>query len=609
MKLPERGKMTPDELQKATGEVEKQASKLNEELTRIIADGIMHRFEKYGEVKLSASDEYRIKTLKRAGISYGDIMEAIQSKTQGLDAEIKKVFKQTATNLGNVKKNSYVQKKATEPIKKNESGTTAKRIKKGPINANDLSQKQKEILNDVYGRTQNELSDFYGKTAYNGVKIYQQAVDEAIHKIQSGIGWQKAVRDAIKEVAKKGMYVEYPSGRMDTIETAILRAVRTGVNQANSKLVLERAAAEGQDLILVSSHFDARPTHQVWQGKIYSLSGNSKKYPEFYSSTGYGTIEGLCGINCRHTIMIYYPGVTRNPFKRYNKPANKKRYESSQKQRKLEREIRKTRRRKRVLEESKKNTGDPELKKQLNEEIEKEADKLRQQKDAYDAFVESNQLKKNAIRTYTPKYDAAQLKSAVTGYKEKVAYEKGKNYTNPKGVDISDRKRKNISTLPEQDALLANKNYNKGIEYQVNCQRCVPTYELRRRGYDVTAKPSILNDIDPINEKTWNHIFKNPEWLSCGSGNGLTKIKDLMKKFGDGARAEVYVQWENRKDAHVFVAEQRNGKTVFVDPQDGTRDASAYFDFVENGKTEICRIDNLELTDLIKECCEEYKYD
>lgn len=405
--------MTPDELQKATSEVEKQASKLNEELTQIIADGIMHRFEKYGEVKLSASDEYRIKTLKRAGVSYGDIMEAIRTKTKGLEAEIKKVFKQSATNLGNVKVNSYVQKKANEPIKQNESGTTVKKVKTGFINENDLSQRQKEILNDVYERTQNELSDFYGKTAYNGVKIYQQAVDEAIHKIQSGIGWQKAVRDAIKEVAKKGMYVEYPSGRVDTIETAILRAVRTGVNQANSKLVLERATAEGQDLILVSSHLDARPTHQIWQGKIYSLSGNSKKYPEFYSSTGYGMADGLCGINCRHTIIIYYPGITRNPFKRYNRPVNVKRYELSQRQRKMEREIRKTRRRKNVLENSKKNTDDLDLKRQLNEEISKETIKLRQQKEAYNDFVEANQLKKSAIRTYAPKYDAAELKKAV----------------------------------------------------------------------------------------------------------------------------------------------------------------------------------------------------
>lgn len=233
-----------------------------------------------------------------------------------------------------------------------------------------------------------------------------------MHRVQTGASLQTAVKEAIKEVTKKGMYVEYPSGRVDTIETAILRAVRTGVNQANAKLVLEQAEADGQDLILVSSHLDARPSHQEWQGKIYSLSGKSKKYPEFRSATGYGTAEGLCGINCRHTIAIYYLGVTRNPFKRYNSPANKRRYEISQEQRKMENAMRKTKRRKNVFENSKPNTDDPEL----NEEMRKEAARLREQKKAYDGFVEKNKLKKNAYRTHVPKYDAAQLKNAVRKY-------------------------------------------------------------------------------------------------------------------------------------------------------------------------------------------------
>ena len=55
-----------------------------------------------------------------------------------------------------------------------------------------------------------------------------------------------------------------------------------------------------------------------------------------------------------------------------------------------------------MLEESKKNTGDPELRKQRAE---------------YDSFVREKQLKKNAIRTYVPKYDAAELKGAVETYK------------------------------------------------------------------------------------------------------------------------------------------------------------------------------------------------
>ena len=35
----------------------------------------------------------------------------------------------------------------------------------------------------------------------------------------------------------------------------------------------------------------------------------------------------------------------------------------------------------------------------------------------------------------------------------------------------------------------ANPNFHVDTAYQINCQRCVPVYELRRRGYPVTAMP------------------------------------------------------------------------------------------------------------------------
>lgn len=61
----------------------------------------------------------------------------------------------------------------------------------------------------------------------------------------------------------------------------------------------------------VSAHAGARPEHAVWQGKIYSRSGTSEKYPDFRSSTGYGTGAGLCGWNCRHTFGPYIEGSPR----------------------------------------------------------------------------------------------------------------------------------------------------------------------------------------------------------------------------------------------------------------------------------------------------------
>ena len=80
-----------------------------------------------------------------------------------------------------------------------------------------------------------------------------------------------------------------------------------------------------------------------------------------------------------------------------------------------------------------------------------------------------------------------------------------------------------------------------------------------------------------------------------------------MKKFGNGSRAEVYVKWENRDLAHVFVAENINGHILFHDPQSRRKEISYYFSFANKGETFVCRIDNLKFSDYIKQCCKEVK--
>lgn len=67
----------------------------------------------------------------------------------------------------------------------------------------------------------------------------------------------------------------------------------------------------GCDLVEVTAHAGARPEHAVWQGKIYSRSGKSEKYPSLVESTGYGTGPGLGGWNCRHSMFPYFDGTGR----------------------------------------------------------------------------------------------------------------------------------------------------------------------------------------------------------------------------------------------------------------------------------------------------------
>ena len=94
------------------------------------------------------------------------------------------------------------------------------------------------------------------------------------------------------------------------------------------------------DLVITSQHIGARPEHALWQGKVFSLSGKSNRYPDFRSSTGYGTAAGLCGVNCRHSFSPYFPGMSLKPDEQISLTENRRQYELEQEQRFNERRIR-----------------------------------------------------------------------------------------------------------------------------------------------------------------------------------------------------------------------------------------------------------------------------
>lgn len=150
----------------------------------------------------------------------------------------------------------------------------------------------------------------------------------------------------------------------------------------------------------------------------------------------------------------------------------------------------------------------------------------------------------------------------------------------------------------------ANPNYNKGKEYQYNCQRCVVAYALLRRGEDVEALPEIKGD---TTSHHWQEFFENQQWepvkinklarpLSDRQQETQTNIENEVKSWGDGSIGIVYVQWSKNQGAHVFNVENVNGKVRFVDAQDGTTDVSKYFKGIRanNKTTLLSRVDNLK---------------
>lgn len=162
-------------------------------------------------------------------------------------------------------------------------------------------------------------------TAHTATKQFENALDRAWLQIASGgFDYNAAIRNTIKDLARQGVAsVTYPSGHTDALEVAVRRAVVTGCNQTAAKAQIALMDELGTDLVETTAHRGARPSHAVWQGQIFSRSGRSGKYPDFVSSTGYGTGPGLCGWNCSHSFGPYVEGAPRA----YS-PALLERYES-----------------------------------------------------------------------------------------------------------------------------------------------------------------------------------------------------------------------------------------------------------------------------------------
>ena len=190
-------------------------------------------------------------------------------------------------------------------------------------------------------------------------KAYQNALDRADMQIMSGgINYSEAIKTAVKELAGSGLRrVDYESGHTDHVDVAVRRAVMTGINQLCDKYTEQSAEILDTKDYEVSAHIGARDTgtgwqnHKSWQGKVYS-EGKGGKYPDIYEVCGLGYVDGLHGANCRHKRFPWVDGVSERtytdeqlanidppPFEFEGKKYTA--YEATQKQRQIERTVRK----------------------------------------------------------------------------------------------------------------------------------------------------------------------------------------------------------------------------------------------------------------------------
>lgn len=257
-------------------------------------------------------------------------------------------------------------------------------------------------LNGGLLQTQQAFFNITATTAATATKQFERALDRAWTQINSGgMDYTTAIHRAIKDLSEVGIgAIEYPSGRIDSLEVAVRRAVVTGVNQTAAKTQEALADELNVELVEVTAHGGARPEHAKWQGQVFSRNGDIEidgvKYKDLREATGYGTGAGLGGWNCRHNFHPYIHGAPRtwseeelNKLEEKNIAYNGEKYteyEASQIQRGIERDIRSLKRQVAAIEAG---GGDASA----------ERAKLREAQKTYTDFTEQTGLKKQQART------------------------------------------------------------------------------------------------------------------------------------------------------------------------------------------------------------------
>ena len=327
----------------------KIASRYQDLEERIMQD-IVRRIMKAGEITSTA--DWQINRLRILGYSSEDIEKEIK---KALNASYPEMFElyDKVINWEYVRNKDIYEQINAEYIPFEENG--------------QLKQITEAIIDQSFDDLENVTNSLGFYLDYgNGQKVltplsqvYTKYLDAACYDIVTGaFDYNSVLRRVVTQLTNSGLrQIDYSSGRANRVDVAARRAIMTAVSQITGKISEYNAQKLGTEYFEVEWHAGARPTHAVWQGRVWSKE-------HLYSVCGLGTVTGLLGVNCYHTYHLFFPGLSERNWtddwlEEQNRKENEPReflgkeytlYEAKQRQRQMETAMRAQREKVKLLQ-------------------------------------------------------------------------------------------------------------------------------------------------------------------------------------------------------------------------------------------------------------------
>ena len=555
-----------------------------------IYDGVIKECVKTISTRISAgkavtqASVWHLKKLNDVGLLKRDLLKAVSKETRMALPEVEALVETALSKSVGLDVDAI-----RRGLSKYKDDTYAERIAKMK-NGDEF----KRILKSATAGCRDVLNLTGTKAVEGSLRAYTDAINIAYLEMASGnYTYEQAVERAVGRIGKSGIKIEERKGEKVTtyntrngvrtypLDSAIRRDLTTAINQACGSLTLEACGDMDCELVETSWHIGARPEHEVWQGRIFSLKQNDTRYPYFYASqeaggTGYGDMLGLCGINCRHSFNPYFEGSPRSTQEgKPTKEENDKAYKEQQQQRAYERNLRGLKREQMAYQSA-----------GMTEKAQAVQRKVNDMSARYKQFLKDTGRTRVSMLDKVGGYKRISTKAGATvptatttttapnTSRIRTATPKPKA---PK-VEIAGVSQGKPMSFDEANELRGNPNFYLGGGYRVNCQTCVVANEARRRGYDVEAlkKNSVSEMLSYSTNKAWidPKTKTTPMFLvQDASVNTVDKLYDwLNKSVEEGNRYHIGFAWKGRGNSgHIICIDKVKGSLRLYDPQSGRK--------------------------------------
>lgn len=233
---------------------------------------------------LKPSDVHRLTELARMGANLEQVQRAIAQAAQVSVSDLERVLRAAAESDAEFARQWFASD--WEPA-----------VKGAP----KLSTALERVLKAQLRVSAQSMQNLSQTTIVSNA--YQRAVDLAVQTVQTGItDYRTAIRRAMREAGTEGLKVQYPSGVVRRLDTAMRQNVLDAVREMDNDILRQLGDEYGADGVEISAHALCAEDHLPYQGLQFS----EKEFERIQN-----TLRRPFGKwNCKHTIFPIILGIS-----------------------------------------------------------------------------------------------------------------------------------------------------------------------------------------------------------------------------------------------------------------------------------------------------------